>query len=170
MPPTFALAAIISLAVLLVIVSAIAGMLWLRVRSIPIWRAAQLARELGERQRALEELIERLERAGRIRPEAPARTHPLGPQHQHRADPPQPSAVTGPTLIAVPDLNAPASPQTPSDAATELAQRFGAVWDLAQKGHPAEAIARATGQPIGQVDLVLGLRRQLNAAEGRAAP
>lgn len=168
MPPTFALAAILTLAVLLVIVSAIAGMLWARARSIPIRRAAQLARELGERQRALEELIERLERAGRIRPEAPARTHPLGPQY--RADAPQPSAVTGPTLIAVPDLNAPTTPQMPSDAAAELAQRFGAVWDLAQKGHPAEAIARATGQPIGQVDLVLGLRRQLHAAEGRAAP
>ena len=43
--------------------------------------------------------------------------------------------------------------------------RFGGVWGMADAGMPAEAIARETGQPIGQVELILGLRRQLLAAE-----
>ena len=44
-----------------------------------------------------------------------------------------------------------------------------AIWALADAGAPAEAIARETGQPIGQVELILGLRRQLGRARRGAA-
>ncbi|HEX8204327.1 MAG TPA: hypothetical protein VF590_27865, partial [Isosphaeraceae bacterium] len=77
-----------------------------------------------------------------------------------------PGTGAGPTLIAVPDLAGP--PGEAEAASAELARRFGAIWDLADAGAPAEAIARGTGQPIGQVELILGLRRQLATAEGRA--
>ena len=43
-----------------------------------------------------------------------------------------------------------------------LTQRYAAIWALADKGATAEVIARATGQPIGQIELILGLRRQID--------
>ncbi len=163
-------ALIVVLAAALVVVSAAAGAFWWRSRSVPLLRAAQLARELIERQRRLEDIIERLEKTGVFRSplaEVGGRPLPAGPRSSSSArfDPAQPSAVTGPTLIAVPDLSAP--PPEPSPAAAELAQRFGAIWERADRGEPADLIARATGQPIGQVELVLGLRRQLAVSERR---
>lgn len=166
-PQATAVSLIAALAGLLAIVSALAGALWWRARSAPLIRVAQLARELTERQRALEELIERWERS-RAK-EAPPPGHPAGPRSllaepSHRIDPPQESAIPGPTLIAVPDLSAPPPPTPAADAEADLARRFGAVWEMARRGDAAEGIARATGQPIGQVELILGLRRQLAAA------
>ncbi len=155
MHPTLVLALMITMAAMLVVVSVAAGALWWRARSVPMLRALQLARDLAERQRRLEELIEKLEKAGKQRPvpSGPAGSTAIRLDHAH------PSAVPGPTLISVPDLGAPPCP--PAEAASELEKRFGPIWELAERGEPAEAIARITGQPIGQVDLVLGLRRQL---------
>ena len=45
------------------------------------------------------------------------------------------------------------------EANSALARRFGPIWELADKGRSPGAIARETGQPIGQVELILGLRR-----------
>jgi len=84
-----------------------------------------------------------------------------------RSEPPLATAVADPTLIAVPNLAASSSAE-PEPASAELGQRFGAIWELADSGAPAEAIARATGQPIGQVELILGLRRQFAAGPGLA--
>jgi hypothetical protein len=84
-----------------------------------------------------------------------------------RTQPASATAVTGPTLIAVPSLAAAsvAGESGPAGlASTELGRRFGAIWELADAGVAAEAIARAAGQPIGQVELILGLKRQLAAA------
>ncbi len=36
---------------------------------------------------------------------------------------------------------------------------------MADEGMPVDAIARETGYPIGQVELILGLRRRLLVAE-----
>ena len=85
---------------------------------------------------------------------------------------PERSSLTpmpAPTLIAVPDLGA----TTPGPSATiptdsELGRRFGPIWQMAESGASAGAIARATGQPIGQVELILGLRRRLAGASGPA--
>jgi hypothetical protein len=172
MSPTLELALIVSLSGLLSVASAAAGALWWRLRSAPMVHAAHLARELAERQRRLEELIERLERSGRKgREPAPSASHPVGPTAvtTYRIDPAQPSALNGPTLIAVPDLAAQAPAVRSAPAGAELAARFGAIWELADRGASADAIARSTGHPIGQVELILGLRRQLAAAgEGRS--
>lgn len=156
-----ATALIATLALLLGLASAVAGALWWRVRAQPLVRAAWLARELAERQRALEGLLARFESAGSTTPR-----HPQGPPPIRRVDPPEPAATPGPTLIAVPDLAANPEARAGS-AADELARRFGAIWSLADSGAGPEAIARATGQPIGQVELILGLRRQQAAAGGR---
>ncbi len=68
--------------------------------------------------------------------------------------------VAGPTLIRVPDLSAATQgPSAPEQAATELGRRYAAIWGMADAGERPEAIARATGQPIGQVELILGLKR-----------
>jgi hypothetical protein len=82
-------------------------------------------------------------------------------------DEPVSSLATGRTLIAVPDLTGPPAQPGPL-AGSELAHRFGAIWELADAGVETEAIARVTGQPIGQIDLILGLKRTLLAAENRA--
>jgi hypothetical protein len=74
-------------------------------------------------------------------------------------DPGHPAA--GPTLISVPDLSSPAGPAAPAEASAALGRRFAAVWDLADAGATAGAIARATGQPVGQIELILGLKRRL---------
>jgi hypothetical protein len=65
------------------------------------------------------------------------------------------------TLIAVPNLAT--TPANDRDAAVNgLTQRYSAIWTLADQGASAEVIARATGQPIGQIELILGLRRQID--------
>jgi len=154
MPPALAMAAIVTLAALLAVASAAAGALWGRARA---------ARGLADRLAALEAALNRLEAAA-SRPAAPPAALPGGPRAARRSDRAEASAVAGPTLIAVPDLGAPAGDAA---AADDLGRRFGAIWELADAGAPAEAIARATGQPIGQVELILGLRRR-RPAGGRS--
>jgi hypothetical protein len=88
-----------------------------------------------------------------------------------RADAGLDSAVVAPTLIAVPNLAGVggAAEESASSAELErLGSRFSAIWELAEAGASADAIARATGHPIGQVELILGLRRQLSAVPGIA--
>jgi hypothetical protein len=67
---------------------------------------------------------------------------------------PEPKLITVPKLAAVQDRQA---------MQGGLSQRYAAIWDLAQNGASPDVIARATGQPIGQIELILGLRRQLDA-------
>jgi len=67
-----------------------------------------------------------------------------------------------PTLIAVPSLAAP--PNEREASINGLSHRYAAIWSLADSGTSADVIARATGQPIGQVELILGLRRQIDAS------
>ena len=66
-----------------------------------------------------------------------------------------------PTLIAVPKLPA-AQDRTAMHGG--IGQRYAAIWELADSGASADAIARATGQPIGQIELILGLRRQVDSS------
>jgi hypothetical protein len=72
----------------------------------------------------------------------------------------------GPTLIAVPKIAG--ATELPTSPPKGLTHRFSPIWELADKGASAEAIARVTGQPVGQVELILGLRRQLLVTEGRS--
>jgi hypothetical protein len=48
-----------------------------------------------------------------------------------------------------------------------LKERYAAIWALADKGATLEQMARATGQPIGQIELILGLRRQIDGPPTR---
>jgi hypothetical protein len=66
------------------------------------------------------------------------------------------TASRGRTLISVPAVAGSPPASVPPD---DLARRFGAIWDLAEAGASPESIARDTGQPIGQVELILGLKR-----------
>ncbi len=65
-----------------------------------------------------------------------------------------------PPMIAVPDLGSRPDERDPSSS--PLSQRYAAIWTLADQGASPEVIARATGQPIGQIELILGLRRHID--------
>jgi hypothetical protein len=77
-----------------------------------------------------------------------------------RVDPGRSATADGPTLISVPNLASP--PSSTLEAAAELDRRFGPVWAMSDEGVPTETISRESGYPIGQVELILGLRRQLS--------
>ena len=67
-----------------------------------------------------------------------------------------------PRLIAIPNLASTASDREAT--LSSLTQRYAAIWTLADTGASPDVIARATGQPIGQIELILGLRRQIDVA------
>jgi hypothetical protein len=178
--PNLFLVAISLLGIALAGVVILLGLILTRLRTLPMDKTARLVDDLSPHQDALEALLARFESepdlSGRTAPATeatpagpratPAATPRPGPSR--RADVAVPSAVAGPTLIAVPSLSAPA-PGAARAVAAELGRRFGAIWELADSGASAEAIAKRTGQPIGQVELILALRRQLVAGpRGRA--
>jgi hypothetical protein len=87
-----------------------------------------------------------------------------------RVDSPRNGAPAGRTLIAVPNLSAVGASRgarSKASARAELRRRFAVICELADAGASAESIARATGQPIGRVELVLGLRRRAGAGPRR---
>jgi hypothetical protein len=86
-----------------------------------------------------------------------------------RADGREATPGPPPTLIAVPSLAA-AGMEDLSEATNALERRFAAVWELADGGASPEAIAGATHYPVGQVELILGLRRRLVAEGKRSDP
>ncbi len=156
MSPALATVLFVTLAGLLAVSSAAAGALWWRARSWPAPPA-----DLADRLESIEAILSRFEppRADLAAPAPPASHLAVTPRRVEAA----PALATGPTLIAVPDLAAPAAD---AGASAELGRRFGAIWERADAGATPEAIAKATGQPIGQVELILGLRRQLAAGAG----
>lgn len=112
-----------------------------------------------------------------IEPPAPAppASRVVAPSRPRPPSSPTPTATVrvdraekaGPTLISVPNLAASAAPG--SETASEMDRRFGDVWGLADAGTPVATIASRTGYPIGQVELILGLRRRLPATSGAAS-
>jgi hypothetical protein len=72
-----------------------------------------------------------------------------------------------PRLIAVPNLEA--APQDRDITVSGLKERHAAIWALADSGSAPEVIARATGQPIGQIELILGLRRQIDGTRAQSS-
>ncbi len=155
--------------------SAATVVLWRRVRALtpgpdaaarpPTRARSEFARRLDDldgRHRALEVRIDRVEAAA-TRAAGTMPAHPAGPRVRRRPERGGADLAGGAPLISVPNLAGPTSPA--SDAAAGLDRRFGAVWALAEAGAPIEVVARESGYPIGQVELILGLRRQLLAAE-----
>jgi len=64
------------------------------------------------------------------------------------------------SLIAVPSLQPAQSDR--GVTVQSLKERYAAIWALADSGATVEQMARATGQPVGQIELILGLRRQID--------
>ena len=158
----------LTLLALLIGVSALAGAFWARSRFSARQRGARLDEQLSVLARTLERLVARLERDRAIAPEPPPRPR-ANPESSARlrVDAAESTAVAGPTLIAVPDLARTLQAAPDSAFADELARRFSDVWALADAGRSVDEIARETGQPIGRVELILGLRRQIG--QSRAA-
>jgi len=117
--------------------------------------------ELADRHRTLEARLARIEAAAAQATMATL-TRPSASGTIRRVDRGGSMNSGGPTLISVPDLATP--PASSSEAAAQLDRRFGSVWAMADAGMPPEALGRETGHPIGQVELILGLRRRLPAA------
>ena len=128
------------------------ALLWRRVRAlshqIASWRA-----EPTDQIRALEARLARVEVGMTATPREPS----PDPKRLHRLDRRQVALADGPVLIAVPSL-ASAPSATATAAAAEFDRRFGPIWTLADSGLPLDEIARQTGYPVGQVELILGLR------------
>jgi hypothetical protein len=163
--PSIALIVSAVLGIVVALTLMIVGVLWARVGSIHVEETTRQVEDLARRQESIEAILVQLE--GGREPSAGASGPEIGlkPAASPRHDRGAASAVSGPTLITVPSLTA-----APGDAsaavAAELGRRFGAIWALADAGEAPEAIARSTGQPIGQVELILGLRRQLTSQSG----
>lgn len=165
--PNLVMALVVILCLVLALILISFGAVWSRLRELarPLADTARLVDDLARRQRAMEALLGRLDASGAagMLPDASAKDRPAMPIR--RGDDADPSAVSGPILIAVPNLAA--SPTEASASATaELSRRFGAIWAMADTGASAETIARETGQPMGQVELILGLRRQVATGAG----
>ncbi len=64
------------------------------------------------------------------------------------------------SLIAVPKLEP--APFDRGVNVSALKERYAAIWALADSGATLEQMARASGQPMGQIELILGLRRQID--------
>ncbi|MEW4568402.1 hypothetical protein AB1L88_11095 [Tautonia sp. JC769] len=170
-------------AVPLVMLGAVAGISWMRRRDAR--HAEPLADPVANRLADLSAAIERIERslsrsgsvpsretaepAPGVRADRPAQSPLPSPCHRPRRGDSAPERPRpGPTLIRVPDLTGPgrvvgsqAEAARNTLASNDLARRFARIWAMADQGAPADRIAEASGQPIGQVELVLNLRRRL---------
>lgn len=164
-----------------------AGFLMLGIAASPLGWAAILSRrtrsdrdsdqryrELHHRLGGLQHRLEQCEAAMRgregpgLRDEAGGGLPPISRSLRtsalagHRAGgrvvPSTADAPAQPNLITVPRLAG--GLDRMGDGEGTLQQRYAAIWEMADAGAPPDAIARATGQPIGQVELILGLRRQ----------
>ena len=170
------------------VVAVAAGFLLMGIAASPLgWVALLHRRTRGERERErsfgelqthLRHLQARLERceaavSGRREPGG-AMELPGGPLPRSSAAPARSGSgaggrvggamlddPAGPRLIAVPNL---ATAHDRPAMHNGLSQRYAAIWDLADNGSSPDVIARATGQPIGQIELILGLRRQVDAS------
>jgi hypothetical protein len=114
-------------------------------------------RELADQVRALEN---RQTQHESIKPDFPGmrslgRADSPGRRGSVRAD-----GTHEPALIAVPNLEG--EPHDRDVTASGLKERYAAIWALADTGAKPDVIARATGQPVGQIELILGLRRQID--------
>jgi hypothetical protein len=101
-------------------------------------------------------------------PKGPHRPR-IDDERSARADAASADSGSAPTLIAVPSLAAPAPRSQREATINGISHRYAAIWSLADSGASADVIARATGQPIGQIELIMGLRRQIDATRNKIA-
>ena len=156
---------------------AVAVTLWmLATRQMKTIRSEteQRLQMLVQRLLAIESRINELENHGRRAPD----DHEEPPGHAVKGESKQgrrtqsfldgredQAARNEPILIAIPDLGA-VEEESDERAGSELGERHGEAWTLAAAGVPPEEIARQTGQPIGQIELIVGLYRRLHSSRG----
>ncbi len=156
---------------------AVAVTLWmLAARQMKVTRSEteQRLQMLVQRLLVIESRINELENHGRRAPD----DHADPPGHAVKGESKQgrrtqsfldgredQAARNEPTLIAIPDLGA-VEEESDERAGSELGERHGEAWTLAAAGVPPEEIARQTGQPIGQIELIVGLYRRLHSSRG----
>jgi hypothetical protein len=179
MPPESWLVVTVAAAFLLLGIAAspLAWVALLQRRSHAERQIEQRLTELTGRLHDLQVRLERYERSslrktlggpGKAKPAVSSREWPImASSAPSRSGPgggavPPAAASDEPPLIAIPNLAATAHDR--QAAIGSLAQRHAAIWSLADRGASSEVIARATGQPIGQIELILGLRRQIDGA------
>ena len=145
------------------------ALLFRRVRALTlqISRPEPTPDNLGKTQ-SIEARLARLEAGGAL--QGPGRkggavSPGSGELKRRRLDRRQVASSDGPVLIAVPSLASTPS-STSTEASEEFDRRFGAIWALSDSGTPLDQIAQVTGYPVGQVELILGLRRPRNRVDG----
>jgi hypothetical protein len=132
-------------------------------------------KELASEMRRLDDRLAQAEEAGRLatgkRELTPGETATNGRSHPNRPFLSSWRRISEnrvelngdePPMIAVPDLGS--RPDERDSSSSPLSQRYAAIWTLADQGASPEVIARATGQPIGQIELILGLRRHIDGS------
>ncbi len=98
--------------------------------------------------------VDNLEDRPVTRIDPPSTLVPSGPVRPSRRH----ESAASPTLIAIPSL---VRLPDRSDANSEaLGRRYGELWARAEGGESAAEIARDLGLPIGQIELILNLRKQ----------
>jgi hypothetical protein len=114
-------------------------------------------RELADQVRALENRQTQYESINLDSPGMRSFTRADSPERRGsgRAD-----CTYEPALIAVPNLEG--EPHDRDVTIGGIKERYAAIWALADSGAKPDVIARATGQPIGQIELILGLGRQID--------
>ncbi len=152
MPATLQSALFVVLCLALAAVLMALGAVWLRLRALPLAETARLMEDLAKRQRELETLLARLDAARTATAAAPepatgAPSADSSARPVRRLDRAVPSAVAGPTLIAVPNM---AAKPGATSASAELGRKFGAIWALADEGASAAPQERIPWSVFGR--------------------
>ena len=124
-----------------------------RVRDLS-WTRSELLR--------LRARLDGLEAPTHTRVDAPESSLPGGPLPMARRS--ESAPVSSRTLIAVPSLSR--LPERPDANAYGLERRYGELWARADAGESTADLARDLDLPIGQIELILNLRRPLAEVRG----
>ncbi len=159
---------------IIVLAAATLALAWVALRLSNRNASANAAAELlARRVDALSLRVRQLE-TSRERAEASAKAKRAA--RNVRVDSGRNTQESGRTLIAVPSLASRGSGEIAAAAAEELSRRFGTIWNLSQAGRSIAEIASETGHPVGEIELILGLKRSTDSAhlaetsQGRAQP
>lgn len=118
-----------------------------------------ILRRLNQTRRYFDDRLEELEQHRRLLLDQPARTD----ARRGVNTPAERDALrANTTLIAVPDMTDSERTFDP-EVEAHFHERYREVWELAASGASPEEIARRTGQPVGQVELIMGLYRQVRS-------
>jgi hypothetical protein len=108
----------------------------------------QLIRDADDRIARLQTVSERLDRSGTVEKEPAIALAKLSHTQSH-----QPAPRPGSTMPVAPVA-------TPPAKTTAASRRYEEIYALADAGHNSAAIASQLNSPVGEVELILGLRAQ----------